>query len=157
MSTNNNIFTEPTYYIDFEALIPFPDTINDNISFNYRTPINVNTVYTSSGSLLAEYDNLADLITALNADQDFFEFYELEGKIAQMAANGNTLMGVRSKSQLIPYNLVSSSIYISWDSGAQATANLFVLAPNNTSSDQLLQELKKQTDLLEDIKTNTTP
>lgn len=163
MGITNNFKTEPLYYFAFDAVIPFPDDVITNVTFNYNNGVLASAAYDDSGSLSATYNTLAEFITALNAAQTIFVFEEVTGTQLKRTNAITTLIAVKSGSRVIPENFVSD-LYIEWATGPNIDGGIQVLYPNNTSNDQLFQKLADieaqnviSIALLEDIKTNTTP
>ena len=132
--------TDIAYYFVFSGPIPFPDDITDNVLFNYNDGSNLSTSFDDGGALIDTYTSMDDFITALNAEQDVFVFYELSDEQLQRTNQTNTTIGVRSGTRTIPENF-TSDLYIEWGTGINIDGGIQVLYPNNSSQDQTTSEI----------------
>jgi len=157
MGITNNIFTEPVYYLEFSAAITFPESLTNPVTFNYSTESSSSETFDGSGVLVQEWATLEAFIAGLNGAQSVFFFYEITGDNLKKIGTGNTVIGVKKNDYFPNHNYLSGGTAIDWDGGQTVGQALKSLYPNNTSSDQLLQQMVTMNGLLDDIKTNTTP
>jgi len=138
-STNAlTLYRPPVYYLAMDGILPNSPTVDTNITVGYNNGLNGVSV-SDDGGAVASLGTLADfaaLITGLNSFQTAFEFFELTP--TQIAKTGKTvsLIGIRSRDNLIP-NQWADIMGLSVD-GIGLAPTLYRLSDETTTVDVIL-------------------
>lgn len=148
MSLQNNVYKKPTYYIEFDALLSFPDDIANDVEIGYISDTSTTALWSDGGALTATYNSLAEFITALNAAQDIFEFYELPASEIQRTGKIVSLLGIKTATRQMPETYINT-IQIEFAAPIVAQPDLQILYPDNTTADLTNQLLVANNTLLQ--------
>lgn len=140
--------TDIIYYLEFTQAIPFPDDIANNVTFTYGSATNANALFDDGGALINTYNDLAEYVAALNAQQTLFTFYVIPTQERKRILSPNTVIGVRSNERVIPESW-RDVVTMDWNAGATINdPKLSLLYPNVLAQDQATFLLSKVSESL---------
>lgn len=138
------LYRKPQYYISGSgANITATPSVNGNITFGYNNGVTGGALFDDGGALqgMGSFANLGALLTALNASQTIFEFYQFTAPELARIGSNETIIGIRSNDYLVNEqwaNVLGLTI-----DGVGFGTNLYTLSDNTTTQDVMLDKLEK--------------